>query len=1198
MNLALNLADQPMVAQLGWTLVHSLWQGLAIAIILRLLLAFPLRRSAQARYIASCLALAAMALLPIAAFSIMSRSKTSWLPVAQQTQKAPELLTNVRAPFPSASRAGALSGAGHAFRETAEPMITRSLRTNANSIVSPDKPARIFSVTRLRQWLSIAVPWIALSWCVGVVLMSLWNIGGWIAVQRLKIECTTPASAEVESQIARLARRLGIARAVRVLQCMAIDSPIVIGVFKPLILVPASVLTDLPPSQIEALFAHELAHVLRQDYLINLIQTLLETLLFFNPAAWWVSSRIRIEREHCCDDLALSITRDRAAYVKALAWVGGAATPMLTPAASGGELLPRLRRLVAQPDADARRGSRWLAGLLALGACLVTVLFFSARRVTAQNAPARAASPATTRPTQTAMRELVVDVIDSKTHQPVAGAEVRPYISDNEHPVATTDAKGQGTIRFSAGTTSMNLWVRKAGYASTVTVFGKQAPVPQQYTMPIERGMKVGGIVVDENGTPIASATVAIWARLAQENSRDGRPHPEVYDVSVKTDANGKWSSDVIPPESKSVALRLSDPDFVSDDLYGKSSSPSLDELRSLSARSVMKKGIHVSGHVLDDNDQPVADAAVSLGGRAFGHHPPTTQSGPDGSFDLPHVAVGIHAPLIITAKNHAPWMDTLSVDGPRTDIKAIVAKPQPMLLRVVDQQGKPLANSRVFLQRWNGVDALWWDAHTDADGRLTWVEAPPNGATYDISHAGQIQVVYQPLNGGPQLQTVVLKPEITVKGSVVDQDTGRPIDHFKVIAGWTSRNSPINWNDNTRDPAIKGTDGKFQFVENLDRDGFAVRIDADGYESAQSQVFHVGEANVSLDFHLKRVGDLEGTLFTSDGKPLAGASVVMVTPGSQINIQGGKVGNGTFAPIELSDGSGHFKMTRRAGKFLLMVVSDEGFALLKPDELAKGGRIAVPPWGKIEGKAFIGSAPAAGHVIQVSGGIAEANQPKFLDPDFNRVRMEDEATADANGQFVLARVVPGRRTVGIQVAQAQAANGMTMIGWTQRATVEVEAGTTANVVLGGKGRPVIGRVIVPPELADQVDWYSGSFEIITHLHLPARALPQDWKTMTQQQRAAWSEQDRKRPDVIEYEKEIANRRFYPVLVHPDGTFRVDDVAAGQYDLQIHPQSPPRKDGRASAKRVSASLEFTVPEMPGGRSDQPLDIGNVVLKAN
>lgn len=857
-----------------------------------------------------------------------------------------------------------------------------------------------------------------------------------------------------------------------------------------------------------------------------------------------------------------------------------------------------VRRLLAQPDADARRGSRWLAGLLALGACLVTVLFFSARRVTAQNAPARAASPATTRPTQTAMRELVVDVIDSKTHQPVAGAEVRPYISDNEHPVATTDAKGQGTIRFSAGTTSMNLWVRKAGYASTVTVFGKQAPVPQQYTMPIERGMKVGGIVVDENGTPIASATVAIWARLAQENSRDGRPHPEVYDVSVKTDANGKWSSDVIPPESKSVALRLSDPDFVSDDLYGKSSSPSLDDLRSLSARSVMKKGIHVSGRVVDGSDKPIADAIVSLGGRTSGQHPPSAHSGADGTFDLAHCAVGTHAPLIVTAENHAPWMQTLSVDGPRTDIKAVLAKPQPMRVRVVDQQGKPLANSRVFLQRWNGVDALWWDAHTDSNGIATWIEAPMEGATYDISHAGHIQLTNRSLQGGPGLQTVALNPVIKVNGTVLDEADGRPIRHFRIVKGWISGGNRIFWEENTREPTMYGADGKFELTEDLNRDGYAVRIDADGYLPAQSQVFHSGDATVALNFRLRRAADLEGTLVKSDGTPLANASLLMVTPGCQIFLEDGKIGSQTFVPIEKSNGNGHFDLPPHDGKFFVMVVSDEGYALLKPEDLAKSHRITIPPWGHVEGKALIGDAPAVDHKIEAYENIPMQNgRTDQMDSDFIGVNLRDASTTDASGHFALLHVPPGDAIVGIKVEWREAANRLMMSSQTQDEHVSVEAGKTATIVLGGHGRPIVGRVITPPDLADQLDWYSGRFEIRTRLHLPGRALPPTWKTMDDQQKSAWNEQWRKTPEVVAYEKELANRKYYPVVVHPDGTFRVDDVVAGQYVLYIEPYMPPGPHGKVYTQGVaSASLEFTVPQMPAGRSDEPLDIGAVLLK--
>ena len=175
--------------------------------------------------------------------------------------------------------------------------------------------------------LASAAPWLVLVWLVGVLALSIWNLGAWVAVQHLKSLTTRPASADVVAAAARLSNRLGLTRSVRLLQSAVIDSPLVIGMIKPVILLPASVLTDLPVAHLEALLAHELAHVLRHDYLVNLLQVAAETLLFYHPAVWWLNRRIRAEREICCDDLAVAVTRDRATYVRWPGTSGGGALP-------------------------------------------------------------------------------------------------------------------------------------------------------------------------------------------------------------------------------------------------------------------------------------------------------------------------------------------------------------------------------------------------------------------------------------------------------------------------------------------------------------------------------------------------------------------------------------------------------------------------------------------------------------------------------------------------------------------------------------------------------------------------------------------------------------------------------------------------------------------------------------------------------
>src|SRR5690349_13234356 len=161
-----------------------------------------------------------------------------------------------------------------------------------------------------------------------------------------------------------------VSRSVRLLATDRVDSPSVIGWLRPVILAPVGMLSGLAPQQVEALLAHELAHVRRHDYLVNVLQGIAESLLFYHPAVWWISNQIRTEREHCCDDLAVEASGDVLVYARALA-----ALESMRPAhfktvlsANDGSLLRRIRRL-ADPVAAQRPagwGVAWSMGALLL----------------------------------------------------------------------------------------------------------------------------------------------------------------------------------------------------------------------------------------------------------------------------------------------------------------------------------------------------------------------------------------------------------------------------------------------------------------------------------------------------------------------------------------------------------------------------------------------------------------------------------------------------------------------------------------------------------------------------------------------------------------------------------------------------------------------------------------------------------------
>ncbi|MFY0580083.1 M56 family metallopeptidase [Cystobacter fuscus] len=205
---------------------------------------------------------------------------------------------------------------------------------------------------------------LVLAWGLGVVLSSLRLLSGWLRLRRLVREAE-PAPVEWQEALERLARQLGMTRPVRLLRSAAIDVPATLGWLRPVVLLPVTVLTGLSARQLEMVLAHELAHIRRHDFAVNLVQTLVETLLFYHPAVWWMSRVIRAERENCCDDIAVGTSGNAVSYARALTALEALRElPVSGPAMSalGGSLTERVRRLVGRPVT--RCASRWEAGAL------------------------------------------------------------------------------------------------------------------------------------------------------------------------------------------------------------------------------------------------------------------------------------------------------------------------------------------------------------------------------------------------------------------------------------------------------------------------------------------------------------------------------------------------------------------------------------------------------------------------------------------------------------------------------------------------------------------------------------------------------------------------------------------------------------------------------------------------------------------
>lgn len=293
------------IPALGVALIHLLWQGALIAVVVALLQLRLRRAPSSARY---AMALGGLLLVPIAFVVTLLASRQSgtlaWL------------------------------------------------------------PAMAASLPRF-------LPWLVALWLAGVVLFALRALGGWCLLQRLRRRVQPPAL-WLSNQFDALRLRAGLGSRLSLGLSAEVDAPCALGFWRPLVLLPLSALTALSPEQLQAILAHELAHIRRHDYLVNLLQRALEVVFFYHPAVWWLSHQVALEREHCCDDAAIALCGDRATYARALLALAGARAPVFSMAATGGALPQRLRRILGQ--ASAFRPWRLAAGMLVLAGLSVALV--------------------------------------------------------------------------------------------------------------------------------------------------------------------------------------------------------------------------------------------------------------------------------------------------------------------------------------------------------------------------------------------------------------------------------------------------------------------------------------------------------------------------------------------------------------------------------------------------------------------------------------------------------------------------------------------------------------------------------------------------------------------------------------------------------------------------------------------------------
>lgn len=560
-----------LVERLGWVLVHSIWQLALIGLVATALMWGFRRASSTVRY-GELLGLFGLTIAaPVVTWLMLS-------PAAMTTTHP--IQANSEIVQPQIANAGS---------DTA-PIIGAGTNVAGVETINADMPLR----ERISRLVKPYLTSIVAVWCFGLVIYSLRPMIGWRMLRRLRSVGISEPPPEIVALFANISKRLCLKQSVRLLQSTVAKTPMVVGYLRPVVLLPVSLVSSMPVSQLEAILAHELFHVRRHDFVINLLQTLVETLFFYHPVVWWLSRRIRIEREHCCDDFVVKLLNKREEYGRALIAIEHLKnqTPSLALSATDGSLLARIRRIAGSTAQIDQR----LAWQLPLALLSLVCLCLSLGVAFAPHAEAQ--EKVDTQPTT-----FIAELSDGIEVELVAvgyyRSSGRPWWKPNGDPLAEPPGLPEG-INFSIGSDA-DTKSRSREFLIEIRGLPQDQSVRTTYEAAAASGSVFsGGLWVGYHGagpfdTPTTNIRVSIattpygpWMSIdadGQKSSQIELPKrlQSLYDriVATAVESHGESTTLLVENEPFTSLFDLADFELYAVDTAGKQHRPSSESGRS-----------------------------------------------------------------------------------------------------------------------------------------------------------------------------------------------------------------------------------------------------------------------------------------------------------------------------------------------------------------------------------------------------------------------------------------------------------------------------------------------------------------------------------------------------------------------------------------------------------------------------------------
>ncbi|MDB5338458.1 MAG: resA 1, partial [Planctomycetaceae bacterium] len=911
----------------------------------------------------------------------------------------------------------------------------------------------------------------------------------------------------------------------RVRMTTRFQSPVLCGVVRPVILVPESMLHgDSAARDVKAALAHEAAHAAGGDLPWDMLIALVSAIFWPNPLLWRVRAAHRAACEQVSDRIAADILGDVAAYQSVLAGlalrVAAAPGEVGLAMARRAEIRTRLESLIRLPRA-ARLGRRGLAiGLCILGA--ISLIGFGSLVARPESAVA-ADQPAVKPTTKTAVQPA------PKIEQPtsITGARLRPpslkfkiLRTDNIQPVGdakismrmygkpknitvdiTTNADGEATFEYPGGDQPVNLSaiVQHPGLVKYYVGFGRSlvpAALPTEKTIRMESGKKIGGKVVDADHKPVAGARVSIAIPATDT------PAESYYDLlDAKTAEDGTWSLDGAPLNVAGLNLRIEHSRFIT------KRSAVLDRE---DGEYQLDAGLTLTGRVVDGQGRPVPKVQVTVGRSRWEGRETSADVKADGSYIV--YALEPQSTLVTAeAPGLAPQVQQVAIDQETKPVDFQLLPGQTTRFQVVDMERKPVAGMRIVADTWKGFRSLRWDAVTDAQGAAVWNGAPQEAVTYHmvgIGYAAQRDVVVGP-QADPHVITVH-KP-LKVQGTVLDSQEQK-IPEFRVGLG---RQFPgrreIRWID--YEGSI-GRNGAFEIDYDEFCEAIYLRIEANGFEPWISEAIPFGKSIETLLVHLKAGAGPSGVVLSPDGKPAAGANLVIVTEQEGLEFSGG------FKPVGgkqkvVADKLGRFEFLAVTEPALIVAVADSGYAEVATSDFIKTGEIRLQAWAKIEA------------VVHYKGqALADVNLVVFPENERGKViqifSYGITGKTDAAGRVFFNQVVP--RTVRVGRTLEQPIGRGTVNYYERSQKLVLQPGAVVSLELGGAGAVVTGRLSIDGTPPAQHVWRLNEAVTIT--------------------KAGDNDPADERP-------------HFRGLIDDKGAFQINDIPPGRYALKVYLTAAP-----------------------------------------